>query len=165
LAQILTTKLPKGYLSKMVNRKQKNLPSGFKEGVYGINKTSTFGVDVVTLQMESELDDVEFYNSYAGHFDQLESEWRGMREKIAVLCQRKLRTIGQKKRVVKSDDLKLAVLALVHTDEEDVYFRISFRVLSDYSGDEADLLSENSLLELTGPLDWSKLDLNIVNFD
>ena len=118
-----------------------------------------FGEDDVTLQMESELDDFVFYQSFSGYFPQLESEWRNMLQSIAVLCQKKLRKIGQR------EDLRLVVLALVHTDEEQVYFRISFRVIGECSAEEADLFSQKSLMDLTGQLDWSKLDLNIVNFD
>jgi hypothetical protein len=149
----------------MVKRKSKTLPVGFKEGIYGINKTSTFGAKEVTLQMESELDDVEFYHSFSGYFGQLENEWQDMLENVAVLCQKKLRKIGQRKRIIKPEDLKLVVLALVHTDEEQVYFRISFRVVGECSAEDAELFSQKSLMDLTGQLDWSKLDLNIVNFD
>ena len=124
-----------------------------------------FGEDDVTLQMESELDDFVFYQSFSGYFPQLESEWRNMLQSIAVLCQKKLRKIGQRNRIVKPEDLRLVVLALVHTDEEQVYFRISFRVIGECSAEEADLFSQKSLMDLTGQLDWSKLDLNIVNFD
>jgi hypothetical protein len=149
----------------MANRKSQTLPSGFKEGIYGINKTCMFGENDVTLQMESELDDFVFYQSFSGYFPQLESEWRNMLQSIAVLCQKKLRKIGQRNRIVKPEDLRLVVLALVHTDEEQVYFRISFRVIGECSAEEADLFSQKSLMDLTGQLDWSKLDLNIVNFD
>jgi hypothetical protein len=78
----------------MAKRKSKTLPSGFKEGTYGINKTCTFGENDVTLRMESELDDIDFYQSFSGYFGQLENEWRNMLESIAVLCQKKLQKIG-----------------------------------------------------------------------
>ena len=149
----------------MAKRKSKNLPEGFNEGIYGINKSISIGKKQITLQLESELDDMEFYHSYSGYFEQLKKEWDSQLNEIAMMSQKKLRRIGQSKRVVEPKDIELVILTLVHTDEEHVYFRISFRILSKYSLQEADLFTEKSLVDLTGELDWSKLDLNVVNLD